>query len=237
MGGHETRVLAEIAGRPSPLAVHMSGAMDHIAGSLKAATDLLTTDTNLLRHVVQDTSRPTDMLLAGGTIALAFVTFFVAIVPIFLDVRSSRRNTAGARRQMAAILDLVRSRILLLEERPAYRAAVLLEGIDAFLLRSLQSDIGAALSKSELSRVYAALNEAAETIADASHRQAAFANFPAGGDPLREQLRDESEAEIKTRAAAAARGLADAATAVDSDGAPIRATSHSNRTNEGPNGQ
>jgi len=105
-----------------------------------------------------------DVGLFDATLALAVVTFFVAIVPIALDQIEQHRARRASRSQIAAILKILQERLRLLEAEPLRAPDVLAAGLNGFLERSLEPDVPRALSGSELSLVYDALGAASAAI-------------------------------------------------------------------------
>jgi hypothetical protein len=194
------------ATQQSTFASHVTTALDHIASSLASISKAVQSEHIAIAPGATTANSP-DAVIAIATIALAVATFFVAIVPLFLDWRARARQTEAARTQMIALIKSVKSRVDVLQGSPSYRATILLEGSAEFLLRALQSDIGSAFKGAHLATIYDSLNEGLQALTEARERQLELRGPSASQLPL-EELQRESDGEIRKIAREASEKLA-----------------------------
>lgn len=150
----------------------LSAKTDHLSETVRSLSAALRSLSATVSHDLAAANKSsTDDALFHATVWLAVVTFGVALVPLILDRLAVTRERSAVRRQMQAIVEIVEARVKHLSENPAYPSAVLKEGLDGFLSRSLQTEVGRAFKTDELNTVYNALTTASATMTEAAHQQ------------------------------------------------------------------
>jgi hypothetical protein len=114
---------------------------------------------------------PGELLTGVATVALAFVTLVVAVVPAGIRQADIKRDRRDGRIQLDNILRYVEKRIATIVSSPQYPKKVLAAGLDVLFARSLETDFAHVLTRDEMTAVYDALNDAYDTIVEALERE------------------------------------------------------------------
>gem|GEM_PF-4308587 len=100
---------------------------------------------------------------------------------------------------------LMVARLQILVENPLYRAAVLKEGLEDMLLRSLAPDVARVMKGAALTLLYDAFTKAVTTIVEAADQQERLSSQKTDADA--QALRSEAETSIRNRATSAVQTL------------------------------